>query len=64
MYMVGLPFTESALSTTTSGGSPYGATHVAGMADKASPHKLSADEQLLAQALGKRVAELAAKLRS
>jgi NAD(P)H dehydrogenase (quinone) len=64
MYMVGLPFTESALSTTTSGGSPYGATHVASAADKASPHKLSADEQLLAQALGKRVAELAAKLRS
>jgi NAD(P)H dehydrogenase (quinone) len=62
MYMVGIPFTEAALSSTTTGGSPYGATHVAGTADKASPRKLSADEQALAQVLGKRVAELAAKL--
>jgi NAD(P)H dehydrogenase (quinone) len=64
MYMVGIPFTEAALSSTTTGGSPYGATHVAGTADKAAPHKLSADEQSLAQVLGKRVAELAAKLRA
>lgn len=62
MYMVGIPFTEAALSTTTTGGSPYGATHVAGTADKAAPRKLSTDEQSLAQVLGKRVAELAAKL--
>jgi len=62
MYLVGLPYTEAALTHTTSGGSPYGASHVAGAQDKAAAQKLSADEQSLAQALGKRVADLAAKL--
>jgi len=64
MYLVGLPYTEPLLSTTTTGGSPYGATHVAVTADKAAPHKLGTDEQALAQLLGKRIAELAAKLRA
>jgi NAD(P)H dehydrogenase (quinone) len=59
MVLVGLPFTETRLSSTRSGGSPYGATHVAG-AD-ASP-ELSDDEKHLARALGKRVAEVARKL--
>jgi NAD(P)H dehydrogenase (quinone) len=62
MYMVGLPYTDPALTHTRSGGSPYGASHVAGAQDKNSIQKLTEDEQHLAQELGKRVAELAAKL--
>src|ERR1700716_2999730 len=33
MFIVGLPYTEAALSSTTSGGTPYGATHVSGQTD-------------------------------
>lgn len=58
MYIVGLPYTEPALTHTRSGGSPYGASHVAGL----SPGKLTDDERLLASLLGKRVAELAVRL--
>ncbi len=61
MLIVGLPFTETRLSSTRTGGTPYGATHVSG-AD-ASPD-LSEDEKHLARALGKRVAETARKLAS
>jgi NAD(P)H dehydrogenase (quinone) len=61
MYIVGLPYTEAALSHTKSGGTPYGASHVAG--DATQP-RLSDDERALAQVLGKRVAELAVKLGS
>ena len=61
MLLVGLPFTERGVNETRSGGTPYGATHVAGMA--AQPGALSADEMELAQALGKRVADIATKLR-
>ena len=64
MYLVGLPYTEPALSSTQTGGSPYGASHVAGRQDKSSIHKLSPDEQTLAQLLGKRVAHLAQRLNS
>jgi NAD(P)H dehydrogenase (quinone) len=60
MYLVGLPYTEPALNRTTTGGSPYGASHVAGQAPQG---KLSEDERVLAQLLGKRVAELATRLR-
>ena len=63
MYLVGLPYTEAALTTTTSGGSPYGATRVANTPDSSQPGKLTSDEQTLAQLLGKRVAELAVALR-
>jgi NAD(P)H dehydrogenase (quinone) len=63
MYLVGLPYTEAALNQTTSGGSPYGASHVAGVKDTASPHLLTNDEQVLAQLLGKRLAELAVNLK-
>jgi NAD(P)H dehydrogenase (quinone) len=58
MYIVGLPYTEPALTHTRSGGSPYGASHVAGL----SPGKLTDDERLLASLLGKRVAELTVRL--
>ncbi len=60
MYIVGLPYTEAALSTTRTGGSPYGASHVA---NEGTPGELSDHERTLAQALGRRVAELAGKLR-
>lgn len=61
MYIVGLPYTEAALNHTATGGSPYGASHVAGT--EAQP-RLSDDEKTLAQLLGRRVAEVAVKLRS
>jgi NAD(P)H dehydrogenase (quinone) len=57
MYLVGLPYTERALSHTRSGGTPYGASHVA-----SAQQGLSEDEKVLAQALGKRVAQLAVTL--
>jgi NAD(P)H dehydrogenase (quinone) len=60
MLLVGLPFTERGINQTKSGGTPYGATHVAGLA--AQPGALSEDEVALATALGKRVAEIAAAL--
>lgn len=59
MLIVGIPFTESRLSSTDGGGSPYGATHVAG-ADNARP--VSDDERALAFALGARLASTAARL--
>lgn len=59
MVIVGVPYTEPALSTTTSGGTPYGATHVTWNRKTVA---LSADEQTLARALGKRVATLAGRL--
>ena len=59
MLMVGLPYTEADLLTTSSGGTPYGATHVSG-AD--GDPTLSPHEQRLARALGRRLAETAARL--
>jgi len=59
MYLVGLPYTERALHQTRSGGTPYGASHVAGPGDEPA---LTEDERALAQALGKRVAALAVRL--
>jgi NAD(P)H dehydrogenase (quinone) len=60
MYLVGIPYTERALNETRSGGSPYGASHVAGMAVR--PALLTEDEKTLAQVLGRRVADLAVTL--
>ncbi len=59
MIIVGLPYTEQALSTTTTGGTPYGPTHVTWNRD---PDSLSDDEKTLCRALGKRVAEIAKRL--
>ncbi len=59
MLFVGLPYTEETLSTTTTGGSPYGATHVSWGRDS---DALSDDEKHLARALGRRVAETASRL--
>jgi len=57
--IAGIPFTEPALNTTRSGGTPYGASHVAGVQDAPEP---SDEETQLARALGRRIAMLAAKL--
>lgn len=60
MVLVGVPYSEPALSSTERGGTPYGASHVAGTGK--SPQALARDEETLALALGKRVAEIAVKL--
>ena len=57
--IAGIPYTEPALNTTRTGGSPYGASHVAGLRDDP---QLSDDEAVLARALGRRIAQLAARL--
>jgi NAD(P)H dehydrogenase (quinone) len=61
MYLVGLPYTERGLTDTRSGGTPYGASHVAGLSGQG---ELSDTERELARALGLRVATLADRLRS
>lgn len=57
--IVGLPYTESDLLTTQSGGTPYGPTHIAGDESK---NPVTDEEQRLCKALGKRVAEITKKL--
>ena len=59
MYLVGLPFTERGLTDTRSGGTPYGASHVAALSGHG---ELSEIERELGRALGARVAALAARL--
>lgn len=59
MVICGLPYSESDLITTTSGGTPYGPTHVAGAN---SDNPLADEEKRLCRALGKRLAGLAARL--
>jgi NAD(P)H dehydrogenase (quinone) len=59
MLIVGVPYTEPALSTTTTGGSPYGASHVTW---NRKGDRLSEDEKAVARALGVRVASIALKL--
>ena len=59
MLVLGLPYTEPELTTTASGGTPYGASHVAGAgADRA----VSEEEQRLCLTLGRRLATVAARL--
>lgn len=57
--VAGIPFTEPGLNTTRSGGTPYGASHVAGLQDDPQP---TDEEAQLARALGRRIAGLAARL--
>ena len=59
MLITGLPYTESELLTTTTGGTPYGPSHLAGAN---SDQPLSDDEKALCLALGKRLANLAVTL--
>ena len=59
MLLVGIPYTEKRLTTTRSGGTPYGASHLAG------PHSdvaVSDEEQHLCIALGRRLAKVSARL--
>jgi len=59
MLIVGLPYSEPALASTTSGGTPYGASHIGGASDD---RPITEDERKLCIALGKRLATTAAKL--
>ncbi|MEO5560633.1 MAG: NAD(P)H:quinone oxidoreductase [Dokdonella sp.] len=59
MLIVGLPYTEAAVSRTLGGGSPYGASHVAGVSGA---NSISEDERILARALGRRVSDIASRL--
>ena len=59
MYLVGIPYTHAGLAESRSGGTPYGASHVAATSGHGT---LSEVERDLAQALGARVASLASRL--
>ncbi|HQR50439.1 MAG TPA: NAD(P)H:quinone oxidoreductase [Methylophilaceae bacterium] len=59
MVIVGLPYSEPELTSTTGGGTPYGASHVAGATDD---QPISEAEKTLCIALGKRLAKMALKL--
>ena len=56
MLLVGLPYSEPDLVRTRSGGTPYGASHVAGIDNQ---RAMTAEEQRLCRALGRRVAQTA-----
>lgn len=58
--LLGIPYTEPDLNNTQSGGTPYGATHVAGVSGK---NPVTEEEQRLCFALGKRLAEITHKLK-
>jgi NAD(P)H dehydrogenase (quinone) len=59
MVIVGLPYTQPELMSTTGGGTPYGASHHAGAAGE---HPVSEHERRLCIALGRRLGEVALKL--
>lgn len=59
MIYCGIPYSEATLNTTTSGGTPYGASHLAGTKND---KPISDDESILCVALGKRIATIAQKL--
>lgn len=59
MLLMGLPFTETALGSTTSGGTPYGPSHWAGLKNE---RPITEEESTLAQALGKRLAQTTLRL--
>ncbi len=60
MLVCGLPYTEKALHKTTTGGTPYGASHVAGSSNN---NPISEHEKELCIALGKRIANFTIKLK-
>jgi len=59
MMVLGIPYTETLLHKTRSGGTPYGASHVAGEENSS---QLSDEERILCQVLGKRLATTALRL--
>ncbi len=60
MLVMGLPYTEAGLSSTRSGGTPYGASHLAGSRGE---EPITVDEKQLARALGRRLAAAALQLK-
>jgi len=61
MLIVGLPYTNAELNATRSGGTPYGASHFAGMADDL---PVTDPERALCIAQGRRLAQIALKLQA
>jgi len=61
MLIAGLPYSENSLLTTTGGGTPYGASHLAGVDNT---REIDSQEAELCVALGSRVATLAKQLSS
>jgi len=61
MLIIGIPYSEPGLFTTTAGGTPYGASHVAGAENR---NELSPEEKQLCFAIGSRLASIASKLSS
>lgn len=61
MLISGIPYSEPALSKTVTGGTPYGASHVAGSNNS---KDISDDEKALCMALGKRIATFSIKLKN
>jgi NAD(P)H dehydrogenase (quinone) len=59
MVLLGVPYSEPSLNDTTTGGTPYGVTHVSGVAND---RALSEDEITLAKNLGERLAHAALKI--
>ena len=59
MLILGTPYTEVAINTTRSGGTPYGPSHFAGIGDDL---PVSSEERALCIAQGRRLAELAVRL--
>jgi len=60
MLIVGTPYTEAGLNATRTGGTPYGPSHFAGTADD---QPVSDAERALCVAQGRRLAEVALRLR-
>ncbi|MEO1957574.1 MAG: NAD(P)H:quinone oxidoreductase [Methylophilaceae bacterium] len=61
MTILGIPYSETSLATTQSGGTPYGASHIGG---EMNDRPITEDEKKLCLALGKRLAETALKLKA
>jgi NAD(P)H dehydrogenase (quinone) len=59
LILVGLPYSEKDLGSTQTGGTPYGASHLAGPESK---NPISEEEKRLCKALGKRLAEITKRL--
>jgi NAD(P)H dehydrogenase (quinone) len=59
MLVLGIPYTQPEINATRTGGTPYGASHVAGVADD---QPMSDEERTLCVAQGRRLAEIALKL--
>jgi NAD(P)H dehydrogenase (quinone) len=59
MLVIGLPYTHAELNATRAGGTPYGASHFAGVADD---QAITEAERALCIAQGRRLAEITLKV--